>query len=151
MQPLSAALARGSAYVALDAGLTMDRVLVLSAGDVDRSVRAAIGSALSGPIIICVDVARDRTEIPILGWTDGDKIQWRAGDVKGLLNGAYARAGWASRCIDPASGLWETYRVSRRAARRQRGRDRAAARTARQAVATGRRLADRLAAALAAA
>ncbi|KQN00558.1 hypothetical protein [Sphingomonas sp. Leaf25] len=78
------------------------------------------------------DVTDHATTLELIVLRDGDPIAWERGDVRALLSGPYARPGWVSRCIDPSTGLWETYRLTRRAARRARGRARAAARRLRE-------------------
>lgn len=75
-----------------------------------------------------IPVWPDAVSIPRL--IDGDPVWWQPGDVRVHLAGPYARRGWASRCIDRSIGLWETFRLSKRAARRRRGRSRAEKREA---------------------
>ncbi len=109
------------------------RVLVVGSEAARRdtvlSVLTAAMAAGDGMVQVCgVDIARDRTEFEVVGWQDGQPISWHHGDVRALLSGPYARRGWLSRCLDPATDYWETFRQSKRAARRSRGRARAAAR-----------------------
>lgn len=79
-----------------------------------------------------IDVTDHVTMLDLIVLHDGEPIAWERGDVRALLSGPYARPGWVSRCLDPSTGLWETYRLTRRRARRARGRSRAAARRLRK-------------------
>lgn len=67
-------------------------------------------------LVAGIDIATDRFEVEVQCWSPTGPVEM---------------PGWISTLLDPATGLWETSRLSRRAARRQRGR----ARTSRRAAA----------------